>query len=84
MARPNKIRRKHCAKFPWKEWFSRHTFTLKKGQHFQYRTDTMATTVRTNAKRWGVRVSIHITEDAKSLVVSVVGRRDDFFTDGRE
>lgn len=68
---------KHGARYPWDQWFARSRFTLKRGVHYQCRSDTMAQQVRTAGRRprYGVKVSVEIAEDGQSLAVTVTQRR---------
>ena len=52
---------------------SKKQFTIYRGTDFAGRTYSMAQQVRTAAKprRWGIKVSIRISEDEESITVTV-------------
>lgn len=66
--------RKHGARYPWQQWFSRSGFTLVRGKDYHYRTSIMAQMIRNAASRpeHDVRVRISIAPDERSLTVRVL------------
>lgn len=60
------------SKYPWDEWFSSATVSLKKGMHFRCQVHGMAQQIRNAARRRGLRVSLEIA--APHIHVRVVGR----------
>ena len=60
----------HGVRYPWAEWFARGSFVLIRGTHFEGRPHGMYVTVRTAAKRFGVKVACEILDDG--LVVTLI------------
>ncbi len=56
--------------YPWRKWFSKSRFRLVRGTHFTSQVHGMATLIRLKAKKYGVRVSIHINEDVLDIGVT--------------
>jgi hypothetical protein len=67
------VPRKYGRRYPWRQWFSKKRFTIFRGTDFAGRAYSMAQQVRTAARpgRWGVKVSIRISEDEESVTVVV-------------
>lgn len=59
-------------RYPWESWFRRGRFRAVRGQDYTCRTSSMAQMIRTAAKKYGVRVSIHQALDDSSLTATVV------------
>ena len=62
-------------KYKWKLWFGfkGHIEILHKGKHFDCQPHTMSIRLREEAKKRGIRISVHITGD--KLVIVNKGRR---------
>ncbi len=54
---------------PWDAWFSRLVFVLVRGRDYDCRTDSMASLVKAEARARGLRVSVTIADDFRSLTV---------------
>jgi N-dimethylarginine dimethylaminohydrolase len=55
--------------YPWERWFKKERFRISRHRDFHCMTHSMGIQVRTAAKKYGVQVSVYITED--TLVISV-------------
>ena len=60
---------KYGASYPWADWFSRLPVVLRRGKDYSYRTYSMAQAAYAAARRLGVRLTVGIAEDAKSLTL---------------
>lgn len=67
-----KQKKKFCRRYPWETWFGAGAFTLAQGRDYNGRTYTMAQQIRTMASKLGLRVSIDISDNGKSLTATVV------------
>ena len=56
---------------PWQAWFQTSGFVLCKGVDYHSRSYIMSQAIRTNAKKYGVRVKISISKDEQSISVLV-------------
>lgn len=71
MTGKKKAPRKHGRRYPWKDWFQSGRFKLKRGQHFDIRTDSMAQVARQAARKMQPRVPLSI-EVAETYVIITV------------
>lgn len=63
---------KHHAPYNWDRWFSRKTFTVRRGVHYDCAVHGMASQIRTRASIRGLRVSLEIVDGV--VRVTVKGR----------
>ena len=64
-------------KYQWEEWFGRKTTEIRRGEHYHCSQSTMAGTIRCNASRRGVRVSLLDNGDSITIeVTSEISRTD--------
>lgn len=51
-----------CRRYPWEAWFSRLSFRVVKGVHFDCTVHGMAQMIRNQAAKRGVRVSLKLSD----------------------
>ena len=54
---------------PWDTWFSKSSFQLKKGVHFDCQTHSMVVQVRNAATNRGLKVVIQLFDDTLTVTV---------------
>ena len=62
--------------YPWDDWFSKSSFTIKRGIHFSCTLSGMAQQVRNAALKRKKKVSITLNADLQQLVVVVSENSD--------
>lgn len=65
----------HGVRYPWGEWFDRGCFTLRRGVDFAGSIPGMISTIRTAAKRHGLRVSVSAPGDVVTVRVRALGKK---------
>lgn len=60
--------------YQWDDWFSHQRFRLERGKHFSAQPHGMSIMIRQAAKKRGLRVSVHISEE--TIVVEVKEKKE--------
>ncbi len=71
-------------RYPWKEWFGKHKFALIKGGDFDIECEVMDQTLRNQATRRGVPISIHRQGDVLMVVLPGNAPRSEVWGEGNE
>lgn len=56
-------------KYPWDKWFSRKSFTVKRGKHYTCQTHGMSQQIRNVAASKGITVNITCKDDTLKVKV---------------
>lgn len=74
-AKNESIGRGRTPRYPWGEWFSRASFTLRQGVDYENQSYVMAQQVRNAAKRYRTIAGVHLVIENERIVVTVIRRK---------